>query len=400
VEFVVTMSDGEGGTPDPAAESASDPEGRSETRVRESDDRPDTDELIALGVYDPRDEHAELRLELLNYLLDLGAPAEDLVAYRDMLPGLSAVLAIRNGPAQTLKEIAGTSGLEVDEIRRIVRAAGFPDPDPDTPVFTQAFSTMVSSFHAVMDVFGEHGVYQLVRVMGAAMAHVADAVVSAFLTEIEVDAEREDPVGLAVARANAEAASLLPVVPAIFDALFREHLLLAQRPHSPTPDLVGVETQPLAVGFVDLVASAELAEDLSLSELGAVLSAFEEMALDIVTQARGRVVKLIGDEVLFTALDAAAACRIALELAAACDAHELLPEARVGLAQGKVMLRQGDVFGPVVNQAARMVKTAEPGQVVTTEEVAKSAGCEFKPIGRRSLKGITVEPELVALLRP
>jgi class 3 adenylate cyclase len=394
-----------GSTPARAGGSASDQQGRIEAgdreRDHEKDVRLDTDQLIALGVYDPSDEHAELRLELLNYLLDLGASAGDLVAYeRDSLPGLAAVLAIRDGPFLTLNEVAEGSELEVDEIRRIVRAAGFPDPDPDTPAFTQGFSSLLSSGRDAVEIFGEHGFYQLVRVMGAAMARVADAVVSAFLVEIEPDAEREDPVGLAVARANVEAASLLPLVPTTLDVLFRQHLLLAQRPYSPLADRVGFETQQLVVGFVDLVGSAELAEELSISELGALLGAFEEMALDTVTQAWGRVVKLIGDEVLFTAPDPAAACRIALELAAACDAQELLPAAHVGLAGGSVMLREGDVFGPVVNLAARFVKEAEPGQVVTTEEIARSAGCAFEAIGHRRLKGMATEAQLVALTRP
>jgi adenylate cyclase len=358
-----------------------------------------TDGLIALGVYDPKDEHAELRLELLNYLLDLGATADDLVAYGDMLPALAAVLAIREGPVWTLKEVAEGSKFEVEEIRRFVRAAGFPDPEPDLPVFTQGFANLVESAGDAVDIFGEHGFFQLIRVIGAAMARVADAVVSAFLVEIEPEAERKDPVGLAIARANVEAASLLPLVPVLFDALFRQHLLQSQRPPSSEVDREGYETQQRVVGFVDLVGSAELAEDLGFSELGAVLSAFEEMALDTVTQARGRVVKHIGDEVLFTAPDAVAACGIALDLAAACDAHERLPQARVGLARGKVMLREGDVFGPVVNLAARLVKTAEPSQVVTTEEVARSAGCQFESIGRRSLKGIAAEAQLVALIR-
>jgi adenylate cyclase len=310
------------------------------------------------------------------------------------------VLAIREGPVRTLNEVAESSNLDVNDIRRFVRAAGFPDPDPDLPVFTQGFANLVGSAGDAVDIFGEHGFYQLIRVMGAAMARVADAVVSTFLVEIEPEAERKDPVGLAIARANVEAASLLPLVPAVFDVLFRQHLIQSQRAPSPLVDRVGYETQQRVVGFVDLVGSAELAEDLGLSELGAVLSAFEEMALDTVTQARGRVVKHIGDEVLFTAPDAAAACRIALDLAAACDAHARLPQARVGLARGKVMLREGDVFGPVVNLAARLVKTAEPSQVVTTEDVAKSAGCEFESIGRRSLKGIATEAHLVALVGP
>ena len=44
--------------------------------------------LETLGVYDPASEHAELQLELLQYLLGLGATADDLVANRDRLPGL------------------------------------------------------------------------------------------------------------------------------------------------------------------------------------------------------------------------------------------------------------------------------------------------------------------------
>ncbi len=46
---------------------------------------------------------------------------------------------------------------------------------------------------AVADVFGEEAQYQLLRVMGFAMARVADAVVSAFLVNVEPAARREDP---------------------------------------------------------------------------------------------------------------------------------------------------------------------------------------------------------------
>jgi hypothetical protein len=41
----------------------------------------------ALGVYDPGAPHARQRLQLLEYLVSLGATADDLVAYQDGLPG-------------------------------------------------------------------------------------------------------------------------------------------------------------------------------------------------------------------------------------------------------------------------------------------------------------------------
>lgn len=125
------------------------------------------------------------------------------------------------------------------------------------------------------------------------------------------------------------------------------------------------------------------------------------MTLDTVTRSGGRVVKLIGDEVLFTAPGAPEAARIALEIAAACERHDLLPELRIGLAGGEVMLRDGDVFGPVVNLAARVVKTAQPGEVLATLAVADASGLPRARRGaaeghRRADRGGSPAPALSA----
>jgi class 3 adenylate cyclase len=355
--------------------------------------------LEALGLYDPNDTHAELHLQLLTYLIELGATKEDLLAYRDMLPGLAGVLMIRGGPALSMAEVAERSGSSMEQIRQLVRTTGFPDPGPDARVFIEGFVTLASGARdAAVGVLGEDVLYQLLRVMGSAMARVADAAVSAFLVNVEPPARREDPVGLAVARANVEATSLLPLIPPALDVLFRQHVLAVQRTVLPDADLVGYETQHLAVSFVDLVGSTELAEHLALPELGTALSSFEEMAMDTVVAEGGRVVKLIGDEVLYIALDAGSACHIALNLVAACKNHPVLPEVRAGLARGKVMLRDGDVFGPVVNLAARVVKVAEPGEVLATVDVASAAGIPHVSRGTHYLKGITGPTELVALI--
>ena len=345
----------------------------------------DAAELAALGLYDPEDEHAELRLQLIDYLIGLGATTEDLLEYKDTLPGLAGVLTIRGGPARSPSDVAEASGLGIDDVRRLVRTAGFPDPDPDARVLTEGFVAVASVVRSAVALLGEEGFFQFARVMGSAMARVADAAVSAFLVNVEPAARRQDPVGLAVARANVEATSLIPSVPLALDVLFRQHLLLAQRSALPDADLVGYETQLLSVGFIDLVGSAELAEHLSLAELGAALSAFEDVCLDAVTSHGGRVVKLIGDGVLYTASDARSACDIALELAEKLHRHEQLPEVRAGLAGGQVLLRDGDVFGPVVNLAARVVRTAQPGEVVATIQVAKAAGVPFVPRGREHI---------------
>jgi len=164
-------------------------------------------------------------------------------------------------------------------------------------------------------------------------------------------------------------------------------------------DLVGYEAQQLVVGFVDLVGSTELSETLGLAELGTTLSIFETLAMDTVTAGGGRVVKLIGDEILYTTPDARSAGMIALSLAQAVERQEQLPAVRAGLADGKVMLRDGDVFGPVVNLAARIVKVGQPGEVVATMDVAEASGLPHRRRGRHELKGIGGAVELAVVAR-
>ena len=339
------------------------------------------DELTALGVYDPGDPDADRRLELLDYVTALGATAEELVTFKDSLPALAGVLAIRGGPALTLEEVAERSGLSTDEVRDLAGAAGIPDPEPDVPVFTVGFVEFAATMREVTAVFGEDARTQLVRVLGLAMSRIADAVISSFLVNVAPAAERADPVGLTMARANVETASLFPFLAPALDTLFRQHLLIARRLTTANTEVVGFESRQLVVGFVDLVGSTELGENVDMSELGATLSDFEQIAAATIVEGGGRVVKLIGDEIMYTAPDAFAAASIALDLADAFDSHPTIPQVRVGLASGEVMLRDGDVFGPVVNLASRAGKAAQPGQVVTTSAVAVAAGLPHSPWG-------------------
>ena len=107
------------------------------------------EELTAIGLYDPLDPNAGLRLELLNYVTSLGATTDELVTFKDSLPALAGVLSIRGGPALTLEEAAARSGLTSFEVRALVQAAGIPDPEPDVPVFTERFVEFISKMGEV-----------------------------------------------------------------------------------------------------------------------------------------------------------------------------------------------------------------------------------------------------------
>lgn len=345
------------------------------------------DDFEALGIYDPGAPDAAQRLELLQYLVGLGATANDLVARRDMLPALASVVAIRGGGALTVSEAVERSGISEEKLLQIMRAAGFAEPGPADRVIVERVADLAAGLAAAESVFGEDAVLQLVRVMGSAMARLADAIVSAFLVNVEPAARDQDPVGLGAARANAEAATLLPTVGAALDILLRQHIIAAQRTILEVATDSGYESRRMCVGFLDLVGSTALTQRLSTRELGSMLTEFEHVAADAVTSAGGRVVKLIGDEVLYTAADEAAACTIALSLARTFAVHPVVPTVRAGVAAGDVLLRDGDVFGPVVNLAARAAKLAAAGEVVAPAAVAAAAGIRAEPLGQHQLQG-------------
>ena len=285
-------------------------------------------DLEALGLFDPGLPGAAQRLELLAYLVSLGATADDLLAYRDELLGLAAVIGVRGGAALTVVEAADRAGVPREKLLRVMRAVGFPEPGPDDRIISEQFAGLVAGMAAAEDVFGEAAVLQLVRVMGWTMARLANAMVSMFLLNVEPGARDEAAVGLGLARADAQAAALVPTANAGLDILLREHVIAARRSILGDPAEAGYETQRMAVGFVDLVGSTVLAQRLSTRELGALLTAFEYLVADSVTVHGGRVVKLIGGEVLYTTDDELSACRIALNVTAALTGHPIAPLVR------------------------------------------------------------------------
>jgi adenylate cyclase len=178
--------------------------------------------------------------------------------------------------------------------------------------------------------------------------------------------------------------------PEVLEQVWRRHLQAAARRR-----LLRGESEDGAgqvVGFADLVGFTALAQQVTDEELAEVVDQFERLAYDVVVAGGGRVVKMIGDEVLFVVEDPLAAAEIALGLAdASRDAAEL-SDVRVGLAVGPVLEREGDVFGPTVNLASRATGIAYPGTVVVSPELrAMLEGhpqLSFRGMRPRSLKNI------------
>jgi adenylate cyclase len=143
------------------------------------------------------------------------------------------------------------------------------------------------------------------------------------------------------------------------------------------------------------VGFTELSHRLDAGELGRMLSRFESLAFDIVTEAGGRVVKLIGDEAMLVCPEPARAVRGALQILDRTAETEI-PPARAGIATGDLLLQGGDYYGAAVNLASRIVDRAPSGAVIvdhpTADALERERGLAIEPLPETMLKGIGAVP--------
>lgn len=321
----------------------------------------------AAGLYDPSSPEAKQRLELLEYLTSVGCTVEEMVASRDSLIGLASRRVLFGDEKRlTVAQLAELAGCDEGLVRRVRLAAGLPDPG-DAALCSPLEAGIMSSFALGTEVFGEEVLLQFTRVIGNAAGGVAEAALATFASNRSLPMIESGGTAADVARAGADATNALLGVPAVFDVLLRVHFESARADRFAGGE--PVPTVRVAVVFVDLVGSTQLTHLLSGSELAAALGDFERFASDSVVGVGGRIVKRIGDAVMFVATDVAAACDAALEIVAAVESHQALGAARAAVAFGDVLPRDGDYFGTAVNLAARAVALAEPGTTVVDAAV-------------------------------
>jgi adenylate cyclase len=164
------------------------------------------------------------------------------------------------------------------------------------------------------------------------------------------------------------ARELVPVLEGLIGYVWRRHLAAAAARALANPDEVVART--MVVGFADLVGYTALTRHVDEEELARVVGGFESVASDVIAEQGGRVVKTVGDEVMFTVDEPAAGAEIALRLLEAVEADDTLPGLRVGLGCGTVLARLGDVYGEPVNIASRLTSLARPDSVLVDREMA------------------------------
>jgi adenylate cyclase len=254
------------------------------------------------------------------------------------------------------------------------RAAGLPHLEATQRGFTDCDARVAAAIEAGAELLGRDRALQLLRVVSASTARIADAAISTFVTTAGASLADDDEL----VRTSRLAAALQPELVAVMEALLRQHLVQLARPNVVGGPSDGFEIADIAVGFVDVISSTALAEHLPLQQIGQAILDFESTSTEIVTAHRGRIVKFVGDEVMFRTPTLADACAAALDLVNHYRNDPVLPGVRAGIADGQALVRDGDFFGPVVNLAARVVGSADPSQVrVATNSAIEALGPDF-----------------------
>ena len=364
---------------------------------------PDVEELEALGLYDPDAPDAEERLGLIQLSLDHGATYDDIREgiEEKRLHAVAAELVIAPGSERlTLEEvIARCRGRTRRSPGECGARSGSSSPDPTQPWCAPTpMSVCCASTSSPRTAFGPDPALSLARTAGASMARLADGAISSARSVLEAPLRAEGVSTLDIARAFvAVAEQVIPPVYPMLETVHRHHLVDSARRYSawgvaPTAH----HTSDAVVGFADLVGYTSLTQRLSPDQIDRLVVGFEDRALAAVAHPGARLVKTIGDEAMFVAGNA----EDALDIACALVADPELPSLRVGLASGEVVARDGDLYGPVVNLAARLVATAEPDQIVFDEETLRrlpDGRARAASVGTRQLQGFDEPVEVFAL---
>ena len=301
------------------------------------------------------------------------------------------------GPRRlTRLEVAAAAGMPPERTQRLWRALGFPDVADDDPAFTLADVGALATVSALIDSgFVEPGSEaSIARATGQALSRLADWQTDLLADTLVRQAREQGPDAVDPVAA---AEVLLPLLARTQDYVWRRHLA-ANIDRLLSAGAPG-DRRELAVGFADLVGYTSRSRGMRGRELGAMVEAFEATASEVIARSRGRVVKTVGDGVLFTAASAVDAVEIGLTLPGAWDAADR-PPLRVGAAYGTVLTRLGDVYSPVVNLASRLTSLARAGTVLVDRVLAGQLRglpqYRVRPLERVSVRGYDhLQPWLV-----
>jgi adenylate cyclase len=241
---------------------------------------------------------------------------------------------------------------------------------------------------------------RLTRAVGQTMARLADWQVATLAARVEQLEAGDEATGSRIGSALRLAEQVGEPFEQLLVYSWRRHLAAAvARVEALGANDADLHTTRVTVGFADLVRFTALSNELGEDRIGDLVEIFESRCADVVAVSRGRIIKTLGDSVLFVSDDPAGAMDIALGIIDVIGHDSRLPDVRLGLSTGSVVLQLGDVYGPPVNMAARLTGVARRNRVITdaaTADLLPPGQFDTRPLPARPVRGFgLVEPVAV-----
>ena len=297
----------------------------------------------------------------------------------------------------TAAEVAERADVPFDQAKRLWRALGFPEVG-DEAIFGEsdvaALRTLKGSLGAVLDL---DLVVNLTRGLGQTMARLSDWEIAALVHHAEAQQDASGGPG-ALAAATQVMVESNEAFEELMLYVWRRHMGAAvARLEAASAGELG--TTQLSVGFADIVQFTALSNTLTEQKIGDLVELFESRCADVVAVNRGRIIKSLGDSVLFVNDDPVRAYDTAEGIINVVGRDPRMPDVRVGLATGSVVARLGDVYGPPVNMAARLTAVARKNRIIideTTASLLPDDQFETRRLPARPVRGFgIVEPVAV-----
>src|SRR5882757_1279910 len=273
--------------------------------------------------------------------------------------------AVLNAPRRyARRQVHELTGIDEERAGHLWHSMGFARVGEDDVVFTETDLAAIG----LLEQLRATGLVStdlqdaVIRSMAQAMAGLATWQVDLLYTNLRARELRGEDWPVDLAR-------LLTALESLQNYVWRRHLAVAAgRLLATAPDEADIRT--LVVGSTDLVGFTRTARRLSPSQLIELVELFHGIAANVVADHRGRIVKTVGDAVLFVTDSPEDAAELGLDLIERTVAASGLPELRTGLAIGRTLTRFGDVYGEVVETATRLCTYARPGRVLVDHDLA------------------------------
>src|SRR4051794_12770369 len=315
------------------------------------------------------------------------------------------------GPAnETFDAFARSLGHRGARLGAVYAAFGLGEPDPGSAL-PQREEAIVRDFLETWALVDERPevVIRAARIAGEGVRRIQEATLDLF-DEFEGSPPQRLARGLSMedaarpsAELNALMARLLPwlIERHSEDEVFRRIVAYIER-HAASAGRVEprVGVQP-AVAFVDLAGYPRFTETAGDHEAAALAADLQQLASVAARAHGGRVVKLLGDGVMLRFGSAVEAVQAVLALMHDIEGRGI-SRAHAGVASGRVVVRDADVYGHTVNLAARIAAHAPADELFVPADLAavlRDGGIEVEAAGVARLKGIGDEVALARVVR-